>query len=326
MAQISVIVPVYNVENYIERCVDSILKQTFEDYELILVDDGSVDSSRSICERYSEKDKRIKVLARDNGGAAAARNTGLDWVYKNSDSQWIAFIDSDDWIHSRYLELLFKAVIQHNVQISQCGVFDTDGKGEIPGLKECESYVISSEEANSMRGAVAPTRKLYDIECFKNIRYPEGRLFEDEFVTYKILFGAENIAYVNEQIYYYFIREGSLMHSNWNPRYLDALDAYKEQIDFFSEAGYINSEKRSVINMMNNIIVQFHNASKKKAYPQIKIMRKEMRKLVRKYGKFGYGWISFRNNQGAYEVLHPQMMWVYWVIKSKIGKTLGKGK
>ena len=118
MAQISVIVPVYNVENYIERCVDSILKQTFEDYELILVDDGSVDSSRSICERYSEKDKRIKVLARDNGGAAAARNTGLDWVYKNSDSQWIAFIDSDDWIHSRYLELLFKAVIQHNVQIS----------------------------------------------------------------------------------------------------------------------------------------------------------------------------------------------------------------
>ena len=324
MSIISVIIPVYNVEKYLKRCIESVLGQTFKKFELILIDDGSTDRSNEICQMYAKKDSRITILTKKNGGAASARNKGIDWVFENSNSKWIAFIDSDDWVESHYLELLYEAVIEKRTRISQCGVFDTDGKKELPKIKNNEYKLLSAEEVNCMRGVVAPTRKLYARECFKNIRYPEGKLFEDEFVTYKLLFEEEYIAYVDEQIYYYYLREGSLMHSKWNPRYLDALEAYKEQITYFEQKGLVRSQERSVINMMNNIIVQYHNALQYNAYEQIHILKVEMRELIRRYGKKGYGWISFQANQGAYEVTHPKLMWIYWVGKSKIMKLLGK--
>ena len=103
MSFISIIVPVYRVEKYLSRCIDSILSQTFKDFELILVNDGSPDNSGDICNKYAEKDKRVIVLNQANGGLSSARNAGLNWLYDNSDSQWITFVDSDDWIHPNYL-------------------------------------------------------------------------------------------------------------------------------------------------------------------------------------------------------------------------------
>ena len=111
MPTISVIVPVYKVEKYIHRCVDSILSQTFTDFELILVDDGSPDNCGKICDEYAEKDIRIHVIHQENGGLSAARNAGIDWVFANSDSEWITFIDSDDWVHPEYLERLLCLVL-----------------------------------------------------------------------------------------------------------------------------------------------------------------------------------------------------------------------
>ena len=118
MAAISVIVPVYKVERYLKRCVDSILDQTFRDFELILVDDGSPDRCGEICEKYAEKDKRIVVLHRENGGLSAARNTGLDWIFANSNSTYVTFIDSDDWVHPQYLEILSRVIESNNVAVS----------------------------------------------------------------------------------------------------------------------------------------------------------------------------------------------------------------
>lgn len=324
MSIISVIIPVYNVEKYLKRCIESVIGQTFKQFELILIDDGSTDKSNEICQMYAKRDQRVIVITQKNGGAAAARNKGIDWVFNHSKSKWIAFIDSDDWVDSHYLELLYTAVLEKKTRISQCGVFDTDEKKELPKIKNKECKLLSAEEVNCMRGTVAPTRKLYAKECFKNVRYPEGKLFEDEFVTYKLLFEEEKIAFVDEPIYYYYLREGSLMHSKWNPKYLDALEAYKEQINYFEQRGLMRSQERSVKNMMDNIIVQFHNASQNNAYEQIRILKTEMRKLIRKYGKKGYGWISFSENQGAYEVMYPKLMWIYWVSKSKIMKLLGR--
>ena len=103
MALISVVVPVYNVEKYIHQCIDSILSQTFTDLELILVDDGSPDRCPQICDRYAEQDQRIHVIHQKNGGLSAARNAGIDWAFANSDSQWITFVDSDDWVHPELL-------------------------------------------------------------------------------------------------------------------------------------------------------------------------------------------------------------------------------
>ena len=120
MSIISVIIPIYNNEKYIQRCLDSILKQTFFNYDLILVDDGSSDNSGSICEEYAQKDKRIQVIHQENNGLSAARNSGLEWMYANSKCEWVSFVDSDDWIHPRYLEALLHAVNSKNVKISAC--------------------------------------------------------------------------------------------------------------------------------------------------------------------------------------------------------------
>ena len=118
MGVISIIVPVYKVEKYLKRCVDSILEQTFRDFELILVDDGSPDQCGRICETYAEKDGRIIALHRENGGLSAARNTGLDWMFANSESSYVTFIDSDDWIHPQYLETLLGTIEKNNAGVS----------------------------------------------------------------------------------------------------------------------------------------------------------------------------------------------------------------
>ena len=110
MAKISVIVPVYKVEETIGKCIESILNQTYPDFELILIDDGSPDRSGVICDEYSKKDGRIKVIHKKNAGVSSARNAGIEWVLENSDSEWISFVDSDDWVHSDYLSKLYGAV------------------------------------------------------------------------------------------------------------------------------------------------------------------------------------------------------------------------
>ena len=114
---ISVIVPVYKVEKYIHRCIDSILAQTFSDFELILVDDGSPDNCGRICDEYALKDNRIHVIHKENGGLSDARNAGIDWAFEHSDSEWITFIDSDDWVHKKYLESLINGAINTNSDV-----------------------------------------------------------------------------------------------------------------------------------------------------------------------------------------------------------------
>lgn len=120
MCIISVVVPVYKVEKYLNRCVDSILNQTFLDFVLILVDDGSPDNCGKICDDYAKRDNRVNIIHKQNGGLSEARNYGIEWALKNSDSEWITFIDSDDWVHPLFLELLLDAVVKNNVNLGIC--------------------------------------------------------------------------------------------------------------------------------------------------------------------------------------------------------------
>ena len=117
---ISIIVPVYNVEKYIYRCVDSILSQSFTDFELILVDDGSPDDCGKICDDYAKKDNRISVIHKENGGLSSARNAGLDWVFANSKSEYVTFIDSDDWVDTDYLRALLDGIKNTASSVSAC--------------------------------------------------------------------------------------------------------------------------------------------------------------------------------------------------------------
>ena len=149
MQKISVIVPVYKVEKYIHRCVDSILGQTYADFELILVDDGSPDNCGAICDEYAAKDSRVVVIHQENGGLSAARNAGIDWAFANSDSQWISFVDSDDWIHPCFLERLWQAARTYRVSISCCKF-----------QRVCEEMLMEP-----IQEVAAKIRKTEDIYC-----------------------------------------------------------------------------------------------------------------------------------------------------------------
>ena len=248
MPAISVIVPVYKVEKYIHRCVDSILGQTFRDFELILVDDGSPDNCGAICDEYAAKDSRVVVIHQENGGLSAARNAGIDWAFAHSDSQWISFIDSDDWVHPEYLERLLAAAVDNGVSVSICAYVQTDGREPeidpetlVPALWDTEEFYV----AHNVNATIA-CGKLYRRECFETIRYPLGKLHEDEFTTYKILFRFPTVAVIHAPLYFYYTNPESIMQSQWSSSRHVAYDALEEQIEFFLICGYRNA-MRSII-------------------------------------------------------------------------------
>ena len=234
MPAISVIVPVYNTEQYLHRCIDSILAQTFSDFELLLVDDGSTDASGAICDDYAAKDPRIRVFHQTNRGQAAARNHALDWMFSNSDSEYISFVDSDDWVHPRYLELLYAANQRFGTNISQCLHIETDGTIEIPEVDE-KTFTVSSEEEYISWYSAFIWEKLYRKSVWEHIRFPVGQIYEDVAIWYKILFAEETISLVQEILYYYFVNPYSTVRSNWTPAKLEQVHAWQEQLAYADE-------------------------------------------------------------------------------------------
>lgn len=248
MPKISVIVPVYKVEQYLNRCVDSILNQTFKDFELILVDDGSPDNCPAICDEYAAKYKFIHVIHKENGGLSDARNYGIGWSLKNSDSEWITFIDSDDWVHPQYLELLYNTCVDYDTVISSCGYEKLENYSEdIVAAKiintdidvgTADNLAVKNYKFEQFNITIAVAR-LYKKELWQDIRFPVGRLHEDEFTTYKVLFACDRIAVVKNDLYYYFQNENGIMQSPMSQKRInDTIDALYEQCVFFLEHNY----------------------------------------------------------------------------------------
>jgi glycosyltransferase involved in cell wall biosynthesis len=207
---ISVIVPVYNVEQYLSKCLDSILGQTFSDFELILVNDGSSDLSGKLCEKYAETDNRIKVIHQKNGGLSKARNSGIDVASGN----YLAFIDSDDWVNENMLMEMYQQAKQNNADIVIAGhyIVELDGtieicnrlnKQRLLSRLEATSLILADDEINSFAWD-----KMYKKELFEGIRYPENRVFEDTATTYK-LFNKANVFVQMDRAYYYYLRRES---------------------------------------------------------------------------------------------------------------------
>lgn len=315
MPQISVIVPVYKVEPYLRRCVDSILGQTFADFELILVDDGSPDQCGAICDEYAQKDPRVVVIHQENGGLSTARNAGIDWAFANSNSQWLSFIDSDDWVHPEYLQRLLDAALTTGVSVSICGYAQTNGEElEIkpddlaPVLWNTEDYFVK----HNVNATVA-WGKLYRKECFAEIRYPVGKLHEDEFTTYKILFCYEQVAVISEALYAYYQNEQGIMRSKWNPKRMDILYAYLDQIDFFSTQNRY-CVLRSVLTryMWRVDLIQKRIDDLKQPHLVCRyrfLLRFQRRRTLIRYHRYlplqEYPWI--------YEMVFPFYMRFYWI-------------
>ena len=221
MVLLSIIVPVYKVEPYLSRCVDSILNQTFGEFELILVDDGSPDRCGEICEEYARRDSRVRVIHKENGGLSSARNAGIDIAR----GEWLGFVDSDDYITPDCYEKLLDCGRRRNVKLVCAGRWDVSEKtGEkTPGLcPEKEETVSGTELARRIftwdHLDSAAWDKLYRAELFDGIRYPLGRVNEDLPVTYRLALKAGEGAMLPERVYHYVHREGSITYSAISPK------------------------------------------------------------------------------------------------------------
>ncbi|MBO4894790.1 MAG: glycosyltransferase family 2 protein [Clostridia bacterium] len=235
MPLISVIVPVYKVEKYLERCVDSILCQSLADFELWLVDDGSPDACPAICDSYAGKDGRVKVIHKENGGLSSARNAALD----RAAGKYICFVDSDDYITPDALETLYTAITETGADIATGNMMSVDENGDIKDFytPAKERKVLEGEEILSTMNQPCACNRLYRAGIFRNVRFPEGRLYEDVFVYHKILSQTKRMVFTGKTDYYYLIRQDSIMHSEYNIRFTDIVFAIKERYEWLDSIG-----------------------------------------------------------------------------------------
>lgn len=222
---ISIIVPVYKVEKYLRRCIESILSQTYKNFELILIDDGSPDGCPSICDEYASLHENIKVIHKENGGVSAARNSGIEIAR----GKYITFIDSDDFVHESFLKVLKTNLDFHNVSISMCSYIRVNDFSHTIVSDENVVSVFNDLEAMDMllddQSKCAPWGKLYDMHLFNNLHFPEGKIMEDMFVM-PILFEKAKFLSMSSQELYFYNQEGeSITRSTFNYDKLDMVEA-----------------------------------------------------------------------------------------------------
>lgn len=218
---VSIIIPVYNAEKYLDNCLKSVLGQTYKNIEIVLVNDGSTDKSLSICEEYQKKDSRIKIFSQDNKGLAGARNTGLDKMT----GEEVAFLDADDYIAFNYIAYL-KAMLKPEVDLSMCTLKVTDAYGcnsligDNYSVKTINNHDFFKESLNSSR-YTSVCGKLFKKSCFKDIRFPEGKLHEDIYILAELMMNVNFINLGSESGYYYVKHAGSITTSKFSERKLD---------------------------------------------------------------------------------------------------------
>jgi glycosyltransferase involved in cell wall biosynthesis len=284
---ITIIVPIYKVEGLLKRCVDSLLNQTYKNLEIILVNDGSPDQCGNICDEYAKLDNRVIVIHKENGGLSDARNAGIE-IAKGD---FIAFIDSDDWIHEEYIEILYGLLRKTNSEISMCNFFMTSTENFQVDNAEIKTYKYTNIEALERLydkfnvQMVTAWGKLYKRELFEGVSFPLGRVHEDEFTTYKIIYKANNIVLTTAQLLYYWQREDSIMGDRYNLKNkLDQIDALKERNKFFNQLGLeelCNKTNRRIFLNYREIYKEkkmfLNKAEKEDFYRQFISFRKQLR-------------------------------------------------
>ena len=225
---VSIIVPVYNVGELVLKCLNSLISQSYEQIEIVVVDDGSTDGSGELCDDFAKKDKRIKVFHKKNGGLSSARNYGI----KKTSGEYVCLVDSDDYVKKSFVKKMVEAVLSHNADVAVCGY-----NGEIP-----EAKVMTGEEAavillvgqNNME--IIAWNKMYKKTLFDDISYPEGKNYEDNLTTYKLLSKAGTVAYVAESLYVYVERGGSITNKDKKEEKLKSRElAAREAMTYFAD-------------------------------------------------------------------------------------------
>ncbi len=239
---ISIIVPVFNVEEYLERCVKCLQMQSYNNLEIILIDDGSTDSSGDICDKLAQEDARIRVIHQPNGGLSCARNTGLNLFT----GEYVCFIDSDDYIHTDFIKYLYCLCKTNSCKISICTSIMTD-KNDYEGVLQWDlpvdlydnNEILHYYYSDRHSMIAVAWNKLLHKSVIRGIRFEPGIIHEDEATTFKYLYNAGPVVFSTNQIYYYFSRPDSITGSKFSEKNLDIFVGYKNRLDFYKD----NKEK-----------------------------------------------------------------------------------
>lgn len=291
MPEISVIVPVYKVEKYIRRCVESILCQTYSDFELWLVDDGSPDNSGIICDEYAEKDRRVKVIHKDNGGLSDARNAALDAMQ----GKYVFFVDSDDWISRDALESTYLAIKRTGAKVATgniVSVYENGRKKELYSPTKAEK-ILNGEEVLTTLLRPNACNRLYAAELFRNLRYPVGRLYEDVFVYHRILEQIDSMVLTGVDSYYYFVRDGSIMNMAYNIKFTDIVDAVYERAKWLDSIGQRVLSDETRLFVYSQVAVAYAHLNKKneehaKRLKELKVIYDECYEKMKKSKHIGW--------------------------------------
>lgn len=269
---ISVIVPVYKVEAYLPACVESVLGQTYQNFELILVDDGSPDNCPQICDDFAARDARIRVIHKENGGLSSARNAGIDLAR----GEYLAFLDSDDLWSPLFLDRLYRAIQEADADFSVC-LFRRFSDSLPEGLpKSADTEILTQREAYECffnlrnENMVVAWNKLYSRKLFDSVRYPVGQIHEDEAVIHEIIGGAETVAWVDEAHYYYRQAPDSITNAKFSLKRLDEMKAKEQRIAWFEARNMQDLADRTGIIYLSNLMrlyrtVQAELADRKEA-------------------------------------------------------------
>lgn len=268
MKTISVVIPVYNVEKYLSECLDSVIYQTYKNLQIILVDDGSTDSSGKICDEYAEKDDRITVVHQSNAGAGAAKNTGLELI----DGDYFSIIDSDDYIELDMYEKMVNSLENYNADIVQClfkDLFVNDSfdrkykiKGNYPKVLTSKKFL--SELLYDWKYAIF-ANKVFKTSLLKDIRFPVGRKIDDEFFTYKLICNSKKIVNIEDVLYSYRMRKTSVMNENDSDRLIyDRIDCFVERYNYIKKV-YPSLERKYLLKLYDGLLyfkTQLNNTEK----------------------------------------------------------------
>lgn len=326
MPTISVIVPVYKVEPYIHQCIDSILAQTYTDFELILVDDGSPDNCGMICDEYAKQDDRIRVIHQENQGLSAARNAGID-IAKGD---YLTFIDSDDLVKENYLERLYQLLIEYHAELSVCDMYSFQDGEEISGKTDSDEERISLMAGRDAclsiyrmdgRVPVMACGKLYSAKLFTDIRYPVGMIHEDDATTPKLLYRAKRVVIASDKLYGYRTRPDSITGRAFTAKRFDSITAVQSCVDFFqkeNDAELVKWTENAKRVMQSKMVIRAYGDHCQEQIPE------QYRMGERRALCCVYRWTSDDTFSWYLSLVHPK--WVkpysYWVkirkmIKSK---------
>lgn len=287
---ISVIIPVYKCEEYLENCVNSIHGQTFSDFEIILVDDGSPDNSGKICDDLAEKYDNITVLHQENQGQAAARNNGV----KIARGEWLHFVDCDDSLHPQMLESLYNAVSEDNVKLAMCSAVQderlTDDFNCLKNVKFKTSQMTEDNIFNLCKNEKyyywVVWGKLIHKSIYEKFPLTEGRIYEDNAIVCKWLHEAKKVALTNAPLYFYYINTSGTTKKAFTEKQLDVLWAFREQIEFFHSLGYQKMTEHLATYYFEISANMYHRAKTENAKELIPIIKQEEKEIKSLYAPY----------------------------------------